>query len=242
MSDDGIKGAQTPNSISSDYNAQMFVIMQALTRVRTSQLVRVEAVTNSGGLEAVGFVDVVPMVHQLDGDNQPVPHGVIYGIPYIRVQGGTNAVIIDPQKGDIGLCVFADRDISTVKATKDAAPPGSARVFSMADGLYVGGVLNGVPTQYVRFTEDGVEVVSPSKIRLVAPTVEIAASTGVQIDTPNVAVSTKLTVPILEASTRVTAPLVEGTEDVKFDGGKSAKTHRHSGGTISGNTGMPLPL
>ena len=81
-------------------------------------LVQVVAVTNDGGVEPVGFVDVHPMVAQVDGKGQPTPHGVIYGLPYIRVQGGSNAVILDPQVGDIGLAVFCAQDISKVKATK----------------------------------------------------------------------------------------------------------------------------
>lgn len=35
--------------------------------------------------------------------------------------------------------------------------------------LYLGGVLNGVPQQYVRFTAEGIEVVSPTKVTVRAP-------------------------------------------------------------------------
>ena len=43
----------------------------------------------------------------------------------------------------------------------------------MADGLYIGGVLNAVPRQYVRFAADGITVVSETRIKLQSPTVEI---------------------------------------------------------------------
>lgn len=172
MSDEsqGLRGAQTPNSSAGNFNAQMFVIMQALARVRTSQVVKVVAVQNVGDLDEVGFVDVQPMVHQLDGYDQPVPHAVVYGLPYFRMQGGANAVIIDPAVGDIGICLFADRDISSVKATKDFATPGSGRQFSMADGLYIGGVLNGTVQRYIRINDEGVEITSPQGLRINAET------------------------------------------------------------------------
>ncbi len=140
------------------------------------------AVTNDGGVERVGFVDVSPLVDQVTGDGQAIPHETIFKVPYSRMQGGANAIILDPQVGDIGICVFASRDISSVKADPDAAaartpspgaPPGSARTYDFADGLYVGGVLNGEPTQLVQFNDDGIRVLSPTRVILEAPVVEI---------------------------------------------------------------------
>jgi hypothetical protein len=92
-------------------------------------------------------------------------------------------VIIDPKVGDIGLCIFADRDISSVKANvaalrggKGSVTPGSGRRFDMADGLYVGGLLNGVPTQYVQFSASGINIVSPTKVTITAPETDIVGA------------------------------------------------------------------
>lgn len=160
----GYPGAQGLNDGTSDFNAISFIVQQMLGRVSTCTLVRVQAV-------AAGTVDVLPLVAQINGAGQPTPHLTVYGIPYVRIQGGANAVIIDPVIGDIGVCVFADRDISSVKATKAAANPGSRRRFSIADGLYIGGVLNGTPTQYVRFNVDGtISVLSPHGVNVAAET------------------------------------------------------------------------
>lgn len=79
--------------------------------------------------------------------------------------------------GDIGIAVVASRDISSAKATKAAAAPGSRRRFDLADSLYIGGVLNDAPTQYVRFSAAGIEVKSPTKIILDAPAVEVVGGT-----------------------------------------------------------------
>ena len=199
----------------SQYNALMFLIRQALAGHNTATLVQVKAVTNSGGLEAVGFVDVLPLVNQLDGQKNAVPHAVVYNLPYFRLQGGANAVILDPQVGDIGMAVFADRDISAVKASKAQANPGSMRRTSYADGLYMGGFLNGVPAQVVRFSADGIHVTSPTAVHIVAP---VITSAGDWTHTGTITASV----------------------DVVADG-VSLKTHTH-GGVVPGGASTSAPL
>lgn len=114
-----------------EYGALMFLISQALARLSTSTLVRVVAVTNAGGVAPVGFVDVQPLVNQLDGNGNAVPHGQLFQLPYFRLQGGTDAVILDPKVGDIGMAAFANRDLSAVKASKQQANPGSWRTHDI---------------------------------------------------------------------------------------------------------------
>lgn len=155
-------GQQNQSTTNDEYNMLVFVIQSLLQKLQTVTLVRVEAVSNSGGVSPVGTVDVRPLVNQMTGNREAVPHGTIYGVPYFRLQGGANAIILDPQVGDIGMCAFASRDISAVKVAKGPANPGSIRKFDWADGLYFGGMLNGVPAQYVRFSEDGIELKAPT--------------------------------------------------------------------------------
>ena len=138
-----------------------FVVGQMIAEMQTVALVEVIGVSNDGGVSPVGTVDVRPLVHQMGGNRTAVPHGVIYKIPYMRLQGGTNAIIIDPQVGDIGMCGFCSRDSSTVVATRKAALPASLRKYNWADGLYIGGFLNGTPTQYIRFSANGISIVTP---------------------------------------------------------------------------------
>lgn len=164
---------QTPASVASEYATFAFIVQQIMNGVATATIVRVVACTNEGGLVPVGTVDVQPLVNMMTGDRTAVAHGTLYKLPYSRVQGGANAVIIDPQPGDLGIAVFASRDISAVKAAKAQANPGSERQFSMADGMYIGGILNGTPEQYVQFNADGVKVLSPTAITLEAPTINL---------------------------------------------------------------------
>jgi len=150
MSDTAV-GQALPTDSYSAYNATTFMIKQIVARINTATLVQVKSVTNSGGVSPVGSVDVLPLVNQVDGAGNPTEHVTVYGLPYVRIQGGTNAVIIDPKVGDIGVAVFASRDISTVKNAKKQSNPGSYRRFNMADGLYIGGVLNGCSFQGTAF-------------------------------------------------------------------------------------------
>jgi hypothetical protein len=153
-------GALTPNSTWGEYNNIIFAVQQAISKLQTATLVRIETCTNDGDLSPVGLVDVTPLVNQIDGSGNPTPHVTVYGLPYLRMQGGTSAIIIDPKPGDIGVAVFASRDVSKVKSTKAQANPGSFRSYDFADGLYLGGMLNAAPTQYIRFGNDGITIVA----------------------------------------------------------------------------------
>lgn len=194
-----------------EYNALLFTVRQILANCNSVALVKVIAAESNGEFAQAGTVDVQPMVNQLDGQGNSVPHGVVNGLIYLRLQGGANAIIMDPQPDDIGIAVFADRDISSVKATRGIANPGSARRYDMADGVYLGGVLNGDPTQYVRFSPEGIDLVSPSLVKIDAPdvqiqceTLEINASDSISATSPNMTFT---------ASTKVrfVTPLVEMT-------------------------------
>lgn len=156
-----------------------FVVSQILNDIQTASLVEIVGV-EANGVGPVGFVDVKPLVNQVTGNRKAVEHGVIYKIPYFRIQGGKNAIILDPEIGDIGVCVFCSRDSSAVVATKKAANPGSFRKFDWSDGLYFGGFLNGTPEQYIQFTAEGIKITSPTKIILDAPEVEVTGKLTVQ--------------------------------------------------------------
>ncbi len=217
---------QTNADVATDYATLRYVIQQLLARVATCTLVRVVACTNSGGVSPVGTVDVQPVVDMQTADGTRWKYDKLYKLPYIRVQGGANAVIIDPEPGDLGLAWFASRDISVAKATlapggSDTAPPGSKRQFDISDGIYMGGLLNGAPTQYVRFTDDGVTVLSPSKVTIQAPTIELKGA-------------------VVQTGGDVS---MSGTATVAVDvigGGKSLAHHTHGGVTTGGGvTGPP---
>ncbi|WP_145536924.1 Gp138 family membrane-puncturing spike protein [Yersinia alsatica] len=163
----------TPNSSSSDINSLDFYISQFLNKIWTSSVVEVKGVSNSGELSPVGKVSIQPLVAQKDSSGRLVDHGIIHNVPYFRLQGGTDAVILDPKIGDIGVALFCNRDISAVKVSKKPSPPGSDRKFSPSDAIYMGVILNGTPSQFIRFSNDGIELISPTKVKITAPETEI---------------------------------------------------------------------
>ena len=190
-----------------------FIISSMINRIQTVTLVQVKGV-NASGVSPVGTVNVQPLVAQLDGQGGIHQHGVIYNIPYFRLQGGSNAIIIDPKVGDIGMCGFCSRDISSVKNNKSASAPGSYRRFDYADGLYFGGFLNGTPSQYVFFKDSGIDIVSTGEITM--------RGSKVTIDAP------------VETTATITA-----SGDVS-GGGVSLMNHTHGGvQTGSGKTEKP---
>jgi phage baseplate assembly protein gpV len=95
----------------------------------------------------------------VDGRGNATPHGTVFKLPYFRLQSGANAVIMDPVVGDIGIMLICDRDVSSVEASQDTAPPPSMRTFNFSDGLFIGGILGTtMPTQYLAFTASGIVV------------------------------------------------------------------------------------
>lgn len=180
-------GQAQPTSGEGDYNELRFVISQQLAKLETSLPVRVDEV-KAGGLAPVGFVKITVLVGQLSGDGKPSPGAQIDNVPYVRLQGGANAVIIDPKPGDIGLACFSSRDITAVKNARQAAPPGSKRHHSFSDAAYIGGMLNAAPTQYIHFTDSGIVIHSPFAARVEAPVIEAIATTSATVTAPSVSI------------------------------------------------------
>lgn len=151
----GFPGQQMLSSDTSEFNLQSFLVDRILSRISTATLVKVVSVSTTGQVAPVGKVAVTPLVKMVDGNGKVFEHGKLHNLPYFRLQGGSGkAIIMDPKVGDIGIAIFADRDISAVKKNKKTSQPGSYRRFDMADGLYIGGFLAEAPTCYIRFTDD----------------------------------------------------------------------------------------
>lgn len=164
-------GFRSEGSRQTPFSSLNFAVAQVLSGVRTATVVKVLNVSNHGDVSPVGTVDIQPMVQQLDAIGTLTDLPPVYGVPYMRMQGGTNAVILDPQIGDLGIALFGDRDLSLVAATKAKGAPGSARKHHLSDALYIGGILNGTPIQYVQFQESGITILSPFNVTTSAPTI-----------------------------------------------------------------------
>ncbi len=208
---------QQPTSADTEFLSQHFFVVQRLLKMQTVTLVQVVAVYPPSG-SLVGKVDVLPLVNQVDGAGNAIPHVTLYARPYSRVQGGSNAIICDPVVNDIGVMVFGSRDLSSVIASGKAGPPASQRYFNRADGLYLYSLAKGAPTQFVEFTDSGINITTPHQL-------VISASGGVNIN----------------------GAQISGSGEVTDAAGKVLGTHDHSSGTyvagstaVTGNSGAPV--
>jgi len=210
-----IQTNHVPADNASDVGRMDFIVRSALSGLRTAIPVKVVAVSNSGGVSAIGHVDVQPLVSAVDGNGQAWAHGIIHNVPYMRIQGGSNGVILDPVVGDIGIGTVCDRDISTVKATGAVAAPGSNRKNDMSDMVYLMTIIGAAPTQYIQFNSSGITILSPTQVTITAPNI---SSSGTWSHTGS----------------------FTATGDVKGQG-TSLHTHVHSGVQSGGsNTGQPV--
>ena|SRR5690348_10280014 len=233
-----------PAASTNALTAWSYAFRAAMAKVRTSIPVQVTAV-HGGGLGPVGRVDVQPLVQQTDSAGNVLALPVLYGLPYLRWQGGASAVILDPAVNDIGLVCFADRDVSAVIASGKQSAPGSNRRFSLADGFYMGATLNAQPTQYLWFDADnGVKLISPNPIQAIAdngasnpPTVTMNSS-GIVLSFGGHSIT-------INSSGIAISGAVTGDDTATFNGeveGNSVKlsTHTHSGvSSGSSNSGPP---
>lgn len=151
-----------------DYNALVFIIESMINKIGTVELVRVENVN------ADNTIDIIPIVRNVNTEDNPIEESVIYGVRYLMWQYGGNAIKATPEVGDVGLIVACKKDISNV----ENGIVGSFRKFNLADGIYIGGIfgLNQQPTQFIEFSNSGINITSTSNLTINAQSATINAT------------------------------------------------------------------
>lgn len=257
---DTVQGTRPITATNSPFNSLSYMVETAIRgQVNTAIPVRVDGV-EPGKRGPVGYLSATPLVTQRDGQGKALSPSSLPRLPYMRVQGGKCAVIIDPEPGDIGIAVFSQQDISTLgTGAVEPAQPGSFRAFDMADGMYIGGIINKEPETWIEFTQEGVITLhAPKRVVVETPdmlvqceTMKVAASTSITLDTPN----TIITGNILTTKEKGDKVSLNGDMDIKGDiaqqgshsstgdqiaGGISQIGHIHRGVQPGeGNTGTP---
>jgi hypothetical protein len=152
-----VKGNVDPYSGNSVVNGLDKAIENALaSKVHTAEVVRVTGVDAGGPSAPAGYVDVAPMVNGTDNFGGSIAGANLYRLPYLRVQGGKAALVIDPEPGDIGLAVFTKSDSTNVGQGAEAAvQPASMRSFDQGNGFYVSAFLNKPPETFVELNKEG---------------------------------------------------------------------------------------
>lgn len=223
----------------SEANTLHFVVNKLISEVRTMTIVKVLAVEFPDGQNIYGTVDLQPLINRVDFDGFTQSMTPIYNVPFIRLQGTSNsAIILNPKIGDIGIAIVCDRDNDAVLSTKKQANPLSNRANSLADSVYIGGILNAKPTQYVEFTDDAINITSPNNINFKANAVNIKSPT-VTIKAENLSIT---------AETSITGNLsvsgnISSAGDVSDSIGKlsdlrsSYNSHKHRVGGVETGSG-----
>lgn len=152
-----------PASNSNDAEAQAFIFSQLMNGLFFIELVQVMKVS---GTAPNLVVDVLPLVTQRDHTGAMINNSQVYNVPVFRLQRGTSAVIMDPVVGDIGAILVCDKDNSGARANRKPSLPGTDRSHSKSDALYIGGFLNGNPTEYAQFTGTGINIKSPGIVNI----------------------------------------------------------------------------
>lgn len=226
-----------PEDTSTDSNAQNHLMRQFLMGQAFITLAVVTKVDDAGEV-----VSVTPMVDGFTGGGDRIPNQPVHGVPVWRLQRGASAVMMPPVVGDIGLIAICDRDISAVKKTREPALPGSNRTHSYSDAIYLGGVLNTEPSQYVKFANDGIDIVSPLVVQVNGNTVVINADNKISLNAPVIEANGQLTQGDGSfAGSATFGGSITATGEVTAKG-IHLSTHTH-GGVESGssNTNPPNP-
>lgn len=227
---------QKPSDLASAGNALSSALRTMIGNYSFIDIVRVEEVTGK-------TLTVRSLLLGISVDKTKIDNEAIHNIPYLRLQRGLSAVIMDPVVGDIGLMAVCDKDATNVKASGEESIPATLRTHSAADGVYLTGIasLNTDPTQYARFTEAGIEIVSPVKVTVTGPDIAINGDSKVEINSPDII----LNGPVSQGSGSFAGAahfkneVISDTEvsvgDIRLTG------HRHSGVQSGGsNSGAPV--
>lgn len=166
----------------------MYIINNLIANIHTMMPVKILSVTvPPDSLAPIGRCEVLPLVQQIDGSNNVYPMGKIINVPYLRVQGGSNAIVIDPQVGDVGLCGFCERDISIVKRTGELSAPDTRRKYDINSAVYMFTMMSGAPTQYIHFKSSGIDIKSTGIVNInglnILPDGTLVTKDGVIVDT-----------------------------------------------------------
>ncbi|HBT4923468.1 TPA: hypothetical protein MB374_001527 [Klebsiella pneumoniae] len=153
------KRTVSPVDSSCDANMLGYVFGRLIGNMTFVKIVKVIEVDISKGI-----VDLEGLLYTVNANGESLNDGGrFFSIPYLRLQRGSSAVVMNPVVGDIGLMVCCDRDITGIKDTKTGSVPTSGRLHSAADGIYLTSIacLSTNPSQYIEFSDNKITIVAP---------------------------------------------------------------------------------
>lgn len=130
-------------------------------------------------------VDFLPLVTRTTNTGAPIPNAQVYGASVWRLQRGSSAIIMDPVAGDIGIALYCDKDSDNARRDRISGAPNTTRCHSRIDALYLGGLLNQQPDQFIEFADSAINITSPNPVNVTCSKAAIIAPGGVTVESPN---------------------------------------------------------
>ena len=197
--------AYNPAELQTDTGVLQLFLRQYLNSfLGTVQPVEVAAVSEDNA-----FVDVLPLIRQINTQNEEIPitaDNTLYKIPVMKFEGNGCKITYKPAAGDIGLLIACKFDITNFKNTKAQSTVGSLRQFNWADGFFLPVSFNSAGDGLVISNQQTTITLLPASVDINTQTVNITA------DTANV---TAMAVKLEDGSLTVIDGISACAQDVK---------------------------
>ena len=109
-------------------------------------------------------INVIPRLYQQKSGGQNVELGIIYHVPYLKLQSGSIGIKIKPVAGDVGEVIFNNRDISLIKkivgGAKKFCQAGSHGKCEWESAVYVMSLFMDAPASFIELIGDKIAIES----------------------------------------------------------------------------------
>jgi hypothetical protein len=175
---------------------------------------------------------VRPLIQQMRTDGVLIQRASIATVPVLALGGGGYCMTFPLKAGDLGWIEASDRDISLFMQSMKESGPNTFRIHRFSDGRFV-------PDAFKQYTFDAADDASsmviqsydgtvkialdPTELRLIAPTVNIKASTLFTVTAPAISLNQTGGGP---GATFTGSPVVMPDAIIN---GVTQSTHKHGG-------------
>ena len=166
-----------PSDYLDSYNGLIYIINNVINnKINTAEIVRV--IANNGD----GTIDVMPVIRGVDAEENAIEETPVFGVKFFQWQYGVNAIMAQPAVGDVGLLIVCTKDTKNIQG----GIVGDLGMFELESGIYLGGLFgfNIEPTQFINFTDTGIEITTDKDITVNGANVNVNATTAANVFAP----------------------------------------------------------
>lgn len=141
-----------------------FMIDQKLLDINTMIPCKIVKIKNDN------LLDVSPLNKDVNANGSLENPPTIFNVPIMKNMGSNCLIDIELSVGDIGLVGFSHRDISSIVKQKKANKPPTKRMFSLSDGIWIGGLLKKESDidNNITIKKNTIEINSKSNIKIIS--------------------------------------------------------------------------